>query len=275
MPRPDGSRGGLPGPRLPELTEISERARALGGTVQIDATPGWGTTIRAAIPFRSVAGTEPPPEPARRPTVLVVEHRPMVRAGLISLLQEHGDLLQVVGEVTEAAGALDAVRLLTPDVVLIDVALPSGGAALTASLTESPTPGVTAVIVIGEQTAGDPRVREMLRAGARGVVMIDADAATLCRAVSAAARGDALFTDEVLHGLYDVAAPEAFEQPSALTPREREVRALVAQGLPDKRIAEQLHISVKTVEKHVGAVLRKTGARNRTELAAMTGRASA
>ncbi len=269
VPRPDGSRVGPRGPGLPELAEISERARDLGGTVQIDATPGWGTTIRAAIPFRSMAEGNPAPQPGRRPTVLVVEQRPLVRAGLISLLQEHGDLVQVVGEVTDAGEAMDAVRLLTPDVVLIDVALPSGGAALTASLT-----GVTAVIVIGEQTAGDRRVREMLRAGARGVVMIDADAATLCRAVTAAARGDALFTDEVLHGLYDGPAPLADEQPT-LTPREREVRALVAQGLPDKRIAEQLHISVKTVEKHVGAALRKAGARNRTELAAMAGRESA
>ena len=106
------------------------------------------------------------------------------------------------------------------------------------------------------------------------VVMIDADAATLCRAVTAAAQGDALFTDEVLHGLYDRPATDADEQP-ILTPREREVRALVAQGLPDKRIAELLHISVKTVEKHVGAALRKSGARNRTELAAMTGRETA
>ncbi len=275
VPRPDGSRVGLRGPGLPELAEISERAKALGGTVQIDATPGWGTTIRAAIPFRSTDGGSPPAEPTRRPTVLVAEHRPLVRAGLLSLLQEHGDLVQVVGEVTDAGEVVEAVRLLTPDVVLIDVALPSGGPTLTASLTSSRTGApATAVIVIGEQTAGDPRVREMLRAGARGVVMIDADAATLCRAVTAAARGDALFTDEVLHGLYDGPAAEADEQP-ALTPREREVRALVAQGLPDKRIAELLHISVKTVEKHVGAALRKAGARNRTELATMTGRETA
>ena len=55
-----------------------------------------------------------------------------------------------------------------------------------------------------------------------------------------------------------------------MTPRETQVRNLVSRGLPDKQIAERLHISVKTVEKHVGSALRKTGARNRTELAGMT-----
>ena len=79
-------------------------------------------------------------------------------------------------------------------------------------------------------------------------------------------RGDALFTDDVLHGLYD--DPRApTDAATALTPREQEVRSLVRQGLPDKQIADRLHISVKTVEKHVGSALRKTGAQNRTELA--------
>jgi DNA-binding NarL/FixJ family response regulator len=62
---------------------------------------------------------------------------------------------------------------------------------------------------------------------------------------------------------------------AALTEREREVRVLMEQGLPDKIIAERLVLSVKTVEKHAGSVLRKTGARNRTELAALAGRARA
>ena len=116
------------------------------------------------------------------------------------------------------------------------------------------------------------RLREVVQAGARAVVMIEADGSALARAIGAAARGDALFTDDVLHGLYDEPADPAATTRSTLTPREHEVHSLVSQGLPDKQIAERLHISVKTVEKHVGSALRKTGTRNRTELAGITGR---
>ena len=123
VPRPDGSPGGPRGPGLPELAEIFRTGKSSRwhGTDRRDT--GLGTTIRAAIPFRSIRGRSPAGT-TRRPTVLVVEHRPLVRAGLISLLREHGDLVQVVGEVTDAGEAVEADRLLTPDVVLIDVALP-------------------------------------------------------------------------------------------------------------------------------------------------------
>ena len=128
-----------------------------------------------------------------------------------------------------------------------------------------------AVVAIGDSaTAGDARLRDMVQAGARAAVMIDAEVSAFTRAIGAAARGDALFTDEILHGLYP-GSPSAVGVAGSLTAREREVRELVSQGLPDKLIAERLHISVKTVEKHVGSALRKSGARNRTELAGMTG----
>jgi DNA-binding NarL/FixJ family response regulator len=103
-------------------------------------------------------------------------------------------------------------------------------------------------------------------------VMLEADGSALARAIGAAARGDALFTDDVLHGLYGQPGDGPSVQALTLTPREHEVHDLISQGLPDKQIAERLHISVKTVEKHVGSALRKTGTRNRTELAGISGR---
>jgi len=108
----------------------------------------------------------------------------------------------------------------------------------------------------------------------RAAVMIDAEVSAFDRAIGAAARGDALFTDEILQGLYSRSPAAPTIAAPLLTPRELQVRDLVSQGLPDKLIAEQLHISVKTVEKHVGSALRKSGARNRTELAGMAGRSS-
>jgi DNA-binding NarL/FixJ family response regulator/signal transduction histidine kinase len=262
VPRPDGSRS----PTLHHIDEIVSRAEHLGGTVQVDAIAGWGTTIRAAIPYRPV-----PADPPARCTVLLVAHRPLIRAGVLALLAQNAETVQVIGEIDGSDSTVDAYRLLQPDVVLIDIELASGAAAATGQLREHDPHA--AVVAIGDNGPGDPRLRSMVQAGARGAVMLDADGPALARAIGAAARGDALFTDEVLHGLYNGSGID--EQATALTSREREVRRLVTQGLPDKQIADLLHISVKTVEKHVGSALRKTGARNRTELAGMTVRGAA
>ncbi|HBW19477.1 MAG TPA: DNA-binding response regulator, partial [Actinobacteria bacterium] len=125
--------------------------------------------------------------------------------------------------------------------------------------------------VVGLCDAGDERrVSEAMRAGARGCIDIRADGPELARSVVAAGRGQAILSGPVLRQLHRGLLADDLEP--ALTEREREVRSLMEQGLPDKLIAERLVLSVKTVEKHAGAVLRKTGARNRTELAALAGR---
>jgi DNA-binding NarL/FixJ family response regulator len=124
--------------------------------------------------------------------------------------------------------------------------------------------------VVGICDAGaeqaDEQVATALRAGARGCVDTDADGPELARAVAAAVRGQAILSGPMLRQLHRGLRADGSRAP--LTDREREVRFLMEQGLPDKAIAEKLMLSVKTVEKHAGAVLRKTGARNRTELAA-------
>ena len=109
-----------------------------------------------------------------------------------------------------------------------------------------------------------------MRAGARGCVDAGVDGPELARAVVAAGRGQAVLSGPALRQLHR--GLQGNGQHAALTDREREVRKLMELGLPDKLIAEQLVLSVKTVEKHAGAVLRKTGARNRTELAALARR---
>ena len=93
-----------------------------------------------------------------------------------------------------------------------------------------------------------------------------ADGPELARAIIAAGRGQAILSGAVLRQLHRGLRDDG--PGTVLTEREQQVRSLMEQGLPDKLIAEQLVLSIKTVEKHAGAVLRKTGARNRTELAA-------
>lgn len=126
--------------------------------------------------------------------------------------------------------------------------------------------------VVGLCEIGDEKlVASAMRAGARGCVDMGADGPELLRAVAAAGRGQAILSGPVLQQLHRGLQED--ETGPVLTDRERQVRSMMEQGLPDKLIAEQLVLSVKTAEKHAGAVLRKTGARNRTELAALASRA--
>jgi DNA-binding NarL/FixJ family response regulator len=233
------------------LRAISDGAQALGATVEVDSLAGWGTRIRARFPYR------PPDEQAGpRLRVLIAASRPMVRAGIVRLLSGTEPGIEVIGEVATAADALDGCRELSPDVVLADLDV--------TGLLLGDEPGLA---VVGLCEVGDEKlVASAIRAGARGCVDMSADGPELARAVVAAGRGQAILSGPVLRQLHrglqeDEAGP-------ALTDRERQVRSLMEQGLPDKLIAEQLVLSIKTVEKHAGAVLRKTGARNRTELAA-------
>jgi DNA-binding NarL/FixJ family response regulator/signal transduction histidine kinase len=243
------------------LRVIADRAREVGATVDVDSVAGWGTRIRARFRYRGdseASGTGL--------RVLIAAGRPAVRAGLARLLCWTEPGIEIAGEVATAKEALDACEALRPDVVLADLALPPGEDITGLMLGRCPDLAVVGLCEPGD----DERVAAAMRAGARGCVNTDVDGAELAQAVVAAGRGQAVLSGPVLRQLHRGLQPES-PQP-ALTQREREVRGLMEQGLPDKLIAEKLLLSVKTVEKHAGAVLRKTGVRNRTELAALAGR---
>ena len=244
------------------LRAMTDRARNLGATIEVDSVPGWGTRIRARFPYQR------DPQPGPRLRVLVAGGRPVLQAGLARLLTWTEPGIEVVGEVGTAAEAAQACAALRPDVALVDLGLTDGAA-----------PGVTALLlrdspqlaVVGICEPGDDeQVAGAMKEGARGCVAAGADGPELARAVVAAGRGQAILSGPVLRQLHR--GLSAGDGGAALTEREREVRVLMEQGLPDKIIAERLVLSVKTVEKHAGSVLRKTGARNRTELAALAGR---
>lgn len=255
------------------LRAMTERARELGATVEVDSLAGWGTRIRVRFPYARDDQAAGP-----RLRVLVAAARPVVRAGLARLLSWTEPGAEVVGEVGTTADAVTACQALRPDVVLADLALPpgarpAGGPAAGAgddvvSTLLGQAPGIA---VVGLCEAGDDEpVARAMRAGARGCIHAGADGPELARAVVAAGRGQAVLSGPALAQLHR--GLRADDGGRHLTEREREVRCLMEQGMPDKAIAERLVLSVKTVEKHAGAVLRKTGARNRTELAALAGR---
>jgi DNA-binding NarL/FixJ family response regulator len=242
------------------LTGIVARAQHLGADLRIESTPGWGTRVRAHIPYHRVRS-----DPERNRDVwrvLLVHPRPIVRAGLARLLARAEPEIQVVGEIGEARAVVDAVRVLQPDVVLLELQMPDLDGARLTSYIRSAQPDVSILLLADDHA--DDLLRDAVTAGARGCVGSDADGPALARAVLAAARGDVALTEQVLRR---VVRGRATPPGEPLTEREQEVRELVERGLPDKQIATRLGISVKTVEKHVGAVLRKTGSANRTALA--------
>jgi signal transduction histidine kinase/DNA-binding NarL/FixJ family response regulator len=234
------------------LRGMRERARLIGGTLEVDSLAGWGTRVRVSAPLDGA------PVATSRIRVLVAAPHPITRAGVVRLLAAGEPAVQVAGEVDSVAAALDAYRLLEPDVVVahVDLADPDGLAGVRAFRGLDPA-AVVLVLCAGQD---QERAVAAVRAGASGWLVDDATGTELTRALLAAAEGRSMVPAAALSGAAD-AVP--------LTDREREVFLLVRRGLRDKQIAERLVISVKTVEKHVGAALRKTGARNRTELAAL------
>jgi DNA-binding NarL/FixJ family response regulator len=245
------------------LRRMADRAHSVNGRVELDSMPGWGTSLRVRFPY---AGPPPAADP-RSLRVLVIDPQPLVRAGVTRLLAEASLRIEVVGEAATAAQALTLQGAVDADVIVTGLRLDdmAGGVDLTRSMVEA---GRAAIVCLSEP-GDDELVVAALRAGAHGCLDRGVDGASLAQAVVAAGRGQAVLSGTALQRLHrglrdDHAAP--------LTSREREVRALLETGLPDKLIAAQLMISVKTVEKHVSSLLRKGGVRNRTELVALARR---
>ena len=238
------------------LAGLVRRAAQVGGRVQIDSTPGWGTRIRADLPYEQQLSRL---ADSARLRVIIAHDQPAMRAGLVKLLDTSEPGVQVVAEAADVTAAVDATALLHPDVVIASLRLPGEPGLLAALRTLDPD---VPVIGLVDDPAAEAEVRVWAAEGVRGLVPRDVDATSLGRAVLAAARGEVLVFGGLLEQL------SLTPTGTTLTQREVEVRTLLVQGLADKQIASRLGISVKTVEKHVGAVLRKENARSRTELVA-------
>jgi DNA-binding NarL/FixJ family response regulator/signal transduction histidine kinase len=247
------------------LQRMSDRARVVGGLVELNSVPGWGTSLRARFP-----NSRPEPETEGRPLrVLVVDPQPLMRAGVVRLLAQSVVDIDVVGEAEGADQAAELARVVGADVVITGLRLgdeaESDGVELTRRLVEA---GHGAVVCLSEP-GDDHLVAAALRAGAHGCLDKGVDGPALAQAVIASTRGQAFLSVTALQSLQRGLRQDASV---ALTGRELEVRALLEKGLPDKLIARELMISVKTVEKHVGSLLRKARVRNRTELVALAHR---
>jgi DNA-binding NarL/FixJ family response regulator len=209
--------------------------------------------------------------------VVVVDDHQLFRAGVRAELAGH---FEILGEAGSPAEAIAVIAATSPDVVLLDVHLPDGGgvAVLAALGLSSDPPRVLALSV--SDAAED--VVPMIRAGAVGYVTKTIDTAALVDAVQRVAAGDAYFSPRLaafVLAAFSAARPGAAAAGDAgpsttcdddplrtLTPREREVLQHIARGYAYKRIALRLGISARTVESHVGAVLRKLQLSSRHEI---------
>jgi DNA-binding NarL/FixJ family response regulator len=203
--------------------------------------------------------------------VLLADDEGLVRSGFKMLLDVEEDIV-VVGEAADGAEAVERARATRPDVVLMDIRMPKlDGIQATSQIAR--THGLEKVrILILTTYDTDEYVFEALQAGASGFLLKDAGPAELLHAIRVVAAGDALLAPRITRRLISqfsaqrTATQVAEDRLAVLTQREREVLALVGQGLNNSEIGAELFLSPATVRTHVSHAMAKLGARDRAQL---------
>lgn len=202
--------------------------------------------------------------------VLLADDQPLMRAGLKALLDARSDI-EVVGEAADGAQAVGLAKTLVPDVALVDIRMP-GMDGLEATRQIAADGRLSCVRVLILTTFGlDEYLFEALRNGASGFLVKDTEPADVVSAVRVVANGDALISPSLTRRLVSEFAnrakrPHHSNELDVLTDREREVLALVGEGLNNAEIAERLYVSPQTARTHVSRAMTKLGARDRTQL---------
>ena len=200
-----------------------------------------------------------------KPRVFLVDDHHLVLSGVRA---ELGDSVEVIGEASEVEAAIEMIGERLPDVVLLDVHMPGGGGRAVIDAVCATHPEVKFLALSVSDAAED--VIGVIRAGARGYVTKTISGPELVEAVLRVADGDAVFSPRLAGFVLDAFAAD-FRGPvdpelDQLTVREKEVLRHLARGYSYKEIARQLSISIKTVETHASAVLRKLQLTNRHQL---------
>ncbi len=193
--------------------------------------------------------------------IVVVDDHPVVRDGLIAMLNTQSDF-EVVGEAGDGEEALQKVAKHNPDVLLLDLEMPGVDGVETLRRLQEEKAQVRVIVFTVFDT--DERIVSAMQAGAKGYLLKGAPRDEVFRAVRVVNEGGSLLEPLVASKLLD-----SVNNPDALTVRQKEVIKLLATGLLNKEIADQLDIAERTVKFHVSEILAKLGAGNRTEAVAV------
>ena len=197
--------------------------------------------------------------------VLVAEDQRLLRASLMALFNAEPDMA-VLGEVADGGRAVAEALRLRPDVVLMDIRMPVlSGIEATARICADPRLARTRILILSMYEL-DEYVLGALRAGASGFLLKDADPSMLLDAVRTVHAGQALLSPQALARLLGPVPPARGGGIEGLTPRQREVLTLIARGMSNTEIEEELGITRATRRSHVTALLSRLGARDRAQL---------
>ncbi len=208
----------------------------------------------------------------KRIRLLLVDDQAMFREGLRLLLGQQADF-EIVGEAGDGLAALEAVRRIAPDVVLMDLRMPNLGGAEATRRIKAEAPAVKVIVLTTFEE--DEEVFSALRAGAAGFLLKDSPSEKLCEAIRFAARGETWLQPSVAAKLvaeFGRLAPRPAPSaggslPEPLSAREREVLRCLADGMSNKEIGRRLSISEGTVKNHMSQVLGKLQVLDRTQAA--------
>jgi len=195
--------------------------------------------------------------------LLLADDHPVVRKGISSCLARHTHL-QIAGEAADGQEAVAKARELLPDIILMDINMPNLDGVAVAELLHKEVPK-TKVIILSMHLNKD-HVLRLIQAGVRGYVLKDASPEELVNAIETVNAGETFFSPDVAKiALNQFVANDGKLEPaplSKLTERERQVLALIAEGLSNKEVASELGIGVRTVETHRERIMRKLNIHN-------------
>ena len=208
----------------------------------------------------------------KRIRVLVVDDHPVFRQGLVSLLSLLPGM-EVIGEAANGRAAVEQVKANEPDVVLMDIGMPELNGLEATRLIKKYIPSTKVLVVSGHDN--DDYVREIVQSGANGYVLKNMPPEELQKAIVAVGNGQEFFgpslSGAAADGRHSLETPfisEDENRKQKLTAREREILQLVAEGKSHSRIAQILHISVRTVDTHRNNILKKLGLHDAASLVA-------
>lgn len=196
--------------------------------------------------------------------VFVVEDHAVVRMGVRKLLERENDMV-VVGEASSGEQALRLAGQLRPDIVLLDVGLPDMPGEEVARRMRAANPSIKILALSGYDDF--VFAQEMIQAGAVGYLMKEEEPESILSAVRGAAKGETGWISRKITARLISFDDNRREASARLSGRERQVLRLMAQGYPNQKIANEMGISEKTVEKYIESILLKTGAATRVEAA--------